>query len=88
MDIFSRISEIRCHLQVDNFVKCQSTKDLLAIPGDTVLGRVVTSAETLRYYLVEIPTVQLQRNRIQLRVISQGPNDGLSKEQSEPEESH
>ena len=68
------------------------------IPDDTpvwvdsdnrpVSGRVVTSAETPRSYLVEIPSGQLQRNRIQLRVVPQGSNAGFPEELSEPEEPH
>ena len=60
------------------------------IPDDTpvwvnsdngpVSGRVVTSAGTPRSYLVETPSGQLQRNRIQLRVVPE--------ELSEPEEPH
>ena len=84
--------------QKDNFDKRHRTKDLPMIPDDTpvwidsdngpVSGRVVTSAETPRSYLVETPSGQLQRNRIQLRVVPQESNAGFHEELSEPEEPH
>jgi len=71
-------------------------KDLPVIPDDTpvwvdsdsgpVSGRVITSAETPRFYLVETPSGQLQRNRIQLRVVPQQSNTGFIEDHLEPKE--
>ena len=49
---------------------------------------MVTSAETPKPYLVETPSGQLQRNRIQLRVVPQESNAGFPEELSEPEKPH
>ena len=84
--------------QKDNFDKHHRTKDLPVMPDDTpvwvetdigpISGRVVTSAETPRSYLVETPTGQLQRNRIQLRVVPEDSSNRQPEEQLEPEEPH
>ena len=82
--------------QKDNFDKGHRTKDLPVIPDDTpvwveadngpISGRVVASAETPRSYLVETPIGQLQRNRIQLRVVPEDSSNRQPEEQLEPEE--
>jgi len=87
-------SDATYKLKQDNFDKRCRTKNLPVIPDDTpvwvdpdhdlVSGKVVTSAETPRSYLVETSTGQIQRNRVQLRVIPQGSNDGLPDEPEEP----
>ena len=83
---FRRLDGTHKDRQMKDFDREHRVHDLPEIPDDTevwvtsdagpIPGRIVTTAETHRSYVVETPTGEVRRNRSQLRVQAETPTAG------------